>query len=655
MSDKQSLKWYIDRLSAMPYKEIVLRIKRKLAEPFVCKAIKNEKLPFSPAEILSSANTFIAARPIEPDKIQIDNAYLNEIIENADNVCNGKITLFNKQLKLDNPVNWFLDYANNVECPRINTSKINYRKCERGGDIMYIWWLNRHQHLMPAAIAYFSTKNQKYADFIIEQLQSWLNDCPYPIGPAWSTGIEAGIRLITWSWLFRFLFANGRPDNCSDEFLAAWMLSIRQHVHYIDTHWAKYSSANNHIIAEAVGVLAAAGTWSQLFPDKDYKKICRNIIIKETNRQFSYDGVNREQSTSYHAFVLELLINAYHFDNTIKKDVLNEIEKMALFLDSIEINSTTFPEIGDSDSAVASGIIPRSKKYYSDIANVARSIANSEKLNSIQVISNPVEFYCGTDIFPKQAGSSIYFEDGGYAIWKTQLDSDIKINLCMNLANLGYGNIAAHGHADALSFTLAINEEPVLIDPGTYAYHTQKKWRDYFKGTRAHNTLMINGLDQAVIKGPFLWSDKYYVHTDHVVMSTDQLDIKAEHDGYYRDEMVLSHRRELAWHPMLRKWIIRDELVGNGTYDTELFFHIHPDRNVFKESLHLFKITGTGYNLFIKFSSHFKTRIAKGETDPPMGWFSPVLGEKIPSPTIVAKGRNIGFDNIFTEFFIEKT
>jgi len=327
---------------------------------------------------------------------------------------------------------------------------------------------------------------------------------------------------------------------------------------------------------------------------------------------------------------------------------------MARFLDTISGDSNICPDIGDSDNAVASGIIPRSDNYYSDVAAAARSIANPSNLNHLSCISNPAEFYCGTELLEKPADESVYFEDGGYAIWKSVLDSGLKINLCMYLSKLGYGEIAAHGHADALSFTLQINDEPVFIDPGTYAYHDEKIWRNYFKGTRAHNTLIINGLDQAEIKGPFLWSEKYYVHTEHAVMSNDQLDIKAEHDGYYRDDMVLSHRRGLSWHPLLKKWIIRDELVGNGSYSVELLFHVHPDRKVVKQAQNIFKIIGTGYNIKIKFSSHFNCRVACGETDPPLGWFSPVLGEKVPSPTIVAKGKVIGFDNIFTEFLIEK-
>ena len=46
---------------------------------------------------------------------------------------------------------------------------------------------------------------------------------------------------------------------------------------------------------------------------------------------------------------------------------------------------------------------------------------------------------------------------------------------------------------------------PLLVDSGTYACHTQKKWRDYFRGTSAHNTVRVDMLDQSVSGGNFLW------------------------------------------------------------------------------------------------------------------------------------------------------
>ena len=54
--------------------------------------------------------------------------------------------------------------------------------------------------------------------------------------------------------------------------------------------------------------------------------------------------------------------------------------------------------------------------------------------------------------------------------------------------------------------TLSAGGREMLIDPGTYAYHTQRPWRDYFKGASAHNTVRVDGLDQSVSGGNFLWT-----------------------------------------------------------------------------------------------------------------------------------------------------
>ena len=51
-----------------------------------------------------------------------------------------------------------------------------------------------------------------------------------------------------------------------------------------------------------------------------------------------------------------------------------------------------------------------------------------------------------------------------------------------------------HGHADALSITVNSDGRPLLIDPGACEYVGPE--RDIFRGTRSHNTLMVDNADQ---------------------------------------------------------------------------------------------------------------------------------------------------------------
>jgi hypothetical protein len=62
--------------------------------------------------------------------------------------------------------------------------------------------------------------------------------------------------------------------------------------------------------------------------------------------------------------------------------------------------------------------------------------------------------------------------------------------------------LPAHAHADALSFQLWVDGEPVVVDPGTYTYEPGPE-RDWFRSSRAHSTVTIDGRDQFELWGAF--------------------------------------------------------------------------------------------------------------------------------------------------------
>src|SRR5262249_9207637 len=97
------------------------------------------------------------------------------------------------------------------------------------------------------------------------------------------------------------------------------------------------------------------------------------------------------------------------------------------------------------------------------------------------------------------------FPDGGYYIIGKDFGAPGGGKALVDAGPLGYLSIAAHGHADALAFTLSVGGREILVDPGTYAYHRNRRWRDYFRGTSAHNTLRVDGREQSEPGGDFLW------------------------------------------------------------------------------------------------------------------------------------------------------
>jgi hypothetical protein len=63
-------------------------------------------------------------------------------------------------------------------------------------------------------------------------------------------------------------------------------------------------------------------------------------------------------------------------------------------------------------------------------------------------------------------------------------------------------HLPAHAHADGLTFLLWKDDVPVVVDPGVSTY-AAGQLRQEERGTRSHNTLSIDGADQASVWGRF--------------------------------------------------------------------------------------------------------------------------------------------------------
>src|SRR6185295_2959480 len=125
-------------------------------------------------------------------------------------------------------------------------------------------------------------------------------------------------------------------------------------------------------------------------------------------------------------------------------------------------------------------------------------------------------------------------------------------------------------HADALSFTLSAGGLEFLVDTGTYAYHTQPEWRQYFRGTAAHNTVRIDGEDQSLQGGAFLWLAKANAGVRSFASSASRDEFEGWHDGYLRLPDPVLHRRRLMLDKRSRSILIEDRLEMRGSHLVEL-------------------------------------------------------------------------------------
>ena len=210
-------------------------------------------------------------------------------------------------------------------------------------------------------------------------------------------------------------------------------------------------------------------------------------------------------------------------------------------------------------------------------------------------------------------------------------------HLVFDCGPFGIAANPGHGHSDCLSFTLAANGRPLLVDPGTYVYEADMGWRNAFRGTRFHNTVVIDGEDQTPLEEVFGVGRQANCRIRSALFGRTVHLIDAEHDGYSRLQGKPSHRRVLI--ELGRDgWLVADFLEGNGKHDVEALWHFHPDLEVkLSGNTAVASFDGTGLAMEWAASRPVKSVVIRGRERPPQGWVSFEAGEKQPADALVVR------------------
>lgn len=226
------------------------------------------------------------------------------------------------------------------------------------------------------------------------------------------------------------------------------------------------------------------------------------------------------------------------------------------------------------------------------------------------------------------------FPQSGYYIMGSDFDTPEEVRMLVDAGPLGYLSLAAHGHADALSIVLNVGGEEVLVDPGTYAYHTDPEWRRYFRSTRAHNTVLIDDADQSTQRGNFMWTRHAIARCLHFGTQGSIQRFLGEHDGYSALREPIEHQREIVYDVEQRIFTIRDILEGVGTHEVAQHWHfsehLAPSADVGGTSVR----TARHRIRLVPDTPPAHMHCYRGGSPEEGGWVSRRFGHKTPSTTV---------------------
>jgi len=655
----QSLNWYNYRLRSMSTGEVCWRLGKKLRQgidrfvmPFRCRWPETDKIAHRNGQSVAFRSKIFGShlQQVKENYACLPEAkrWKSMLVDRAERICANRLTLFDlEDCNLGSRINWNYEYKAKKSTPMGFAPLIDYRNHTVTGDCKFVWEPSRHQHLVILGRAYCVTGQRRYAEVVKDQIMDWIKQCPYAMGMNWRSPLELAIRIINWAWALELVHSSNIFTHGDKQQLLG---VVYRHLWDISRNYSGYSSANNHLIGEAAGVFIGSSYFASLKKAPVWHQQSKEILFAEIFNQTYSDGGTREQAMGYHLFVLEFFLLAglvaRNTGNDFPSDYWKRLEKMFEYVGVFSEGGEAISMFGDCDDgyvldlgglqdrarsllAVGAVIFKRSdfklwSKEFSEYAYWLFGHEGNEGYQNIQ--SENADNVLQSRALP---------DSGYYLLQCGHTDRDNQISVSFDCGDLGYGPIAAHGHADALSFTLRAFGMDIFIDPGTYDYFTYNQWRTYFRSTRAHNSIVIDGKDQSEILGPFLWGRRVQPRCIEWMPGPNGGRVTGEYRSWEALNNSVTHRRTITLDAKSNKIHVIDQLTGTGQHTADFCLHLAEQCSVKRTINSQYEISCAKGYVVVDLDKRLSVDVLWGSNNPIAGWISRGYHRKVPTTTFI--------------------
>lgn len=469
------------------------------------------------------------------------------------------------------------------------------------------------------ACAFDETGDEKYLRAWERLVLSWINQVPHALDPSDVTGRRIQNWIYAWDRFASSENFAGFTAGFEDRILA----SLNAQAQHLRSH---LTGERNHRTLELYALFIASLALPELDADGSLMDFALTELQRNLLEDVRPDGVHRESSTHYHMVVLRshlgLCMNARRFGLPLREEFRERLERACEFAMHCHRPDGSIPALSDSDAG-----------DYRDLLELAAELFG--RRDFLYVASKGAQ-----GAAPQK--TNVSFPDGGYYIQRSGWGADGSPlsearYLIFDCGPVGDGG---HGHYDLLSVEVASHGRPLIVDPGRYTYseHGEVNWRHWFKGTAAHNTVCVDGLDQTPYRSgkPRGETARGQLRERRSAPGLDILVGEATSPAYE----VLHTRR--IFFVGGEYWLIADELRGDCPHTFNLRFHLAPeaqDGTSVERGVANTIVSAPGLHLIFEASRAPRTE---------QGWFAPLYGVKTPAPVISVKTSGVTAASFFT-------
>jgi hypothetical protein len=473
-------------------------------------------------------------------------------------------------------------------------------------DREWAWGLNRFSHFSTLLSAYEATGNIKYVQAIDGHLQDWVIANPYP-GKKSTTGPWRGLEIALRQTHWRRVFIGLQNTDAFTPATRILMLSILpDHAHYLQNYHAQHG---NWVAMEMNGLTTIAETYFEFTLAGEWVDYAVDTMTESFIDQVYPDGPQTELTSHYHS-------NAY---NNFKR-----------FYERVRKLGVELPDIWPN-------LLERMANYtaYSMRPN-GHGVLNNDSdydYNRDRILGAATEYgredwrYIATNGVQgrKPESPSVFFPWAGQAILRDGWGVDA-VWIFFDVGPLGTG----HRHDDKLHVSLHAYGRDLLVDSGRYSY-VGDEWRPFFKGSFAHNVVLVDGREQR--RQP----DRVYEPLKGQHAFTTEMDyVRGVVDGFEGVRGPDSHTRIVVRTSDHGIFVV-DNVEADRPREISVLWHFHPDSSVVLEEGHAVTHNDRG-NLRIQpiGAVEWSSAIVSGQKEPHIqGWYSKIYNTKVPNPTVV--------------------
>ena len=395
------------------------------------------------------------------------------IVSEADELLQGNIYLFGTHYKIDTVHGWLNDPVTGRLWDKNVFFVVAPANKQGLADVKYVLELNKFNHLVRTALAYYYTHDEKYIQFIIDSIDGYRET----INPYYSIVqriiMDMSFRVIN---LIQIILLCKDDEDFQKRIVPKINGIIYDQVkaieHFHTARWFKTGNGANHTIGEMIGLILGQ-LWLQYNGIANYNNRYKkeySYLVEVLNRTIASSGAYLEQSGNYSRLVAEFLVMFDFMKGIMGQEGYYKAYEEAhyrgrllQYLRDISYNDFV-PNFGDNDDA---RVLTAFREHGEQIEYFLKNIKPS---------------YC-----PEA------YLDGSQWQFCSQDEKDVHLFVRVGKFAFFREGASIHAHNDMLAILMGIKGHPVFVDKGIRYYNSGSEIRKKYSQIAAHNTICIEG------------------------------------------------------------------------------------------------------------------------------------------------------------------